>query len=97
MVQVNKLIIGVELEALYAWFCNVKPVCFKCKQLLRWDQRRFWENQEGRHVYFFCDCRFNNPLQYLRFKWEILQEVDLLEIRIWYQDLVVQRSFLKKY
>ena len=88
MMQISKVVRGMELEALYSWFCEAKPVCFKCKQPLRWDQRRFWEDQKGGHVYFFCDCKFNNPLSYIQFKWEALQEFKNVDIRTWYENLV---------
>jgi len=75
-------LIGAELEALYGWFLIAKPRCFNCKKLLNWDQRRFWESQEDKAVFFNCSCGFINPLPYLQFKWETLLEFENQGIKI---------------
>ncbi len=77
-----KPVLAARLEALHNWFHIVRPVCFRCKRLLQWNQRRFWEGQEDKLVYFFCKCGFENSLAYLRFKWEIEQEFQTKNIQI---------------
>ncbi|NVM28304.1 MAG: hypothetical protein HWN65_05640 [Candidatus Helarchaeota archaeon] len=69
-----KPVLAARLEALHNWFQAARPVCFRCKRQLRWNQRRFWEGRKRKRVYFFCDCGFENPLAFLQFKWETEQE-----------------------
>jgi len=81
-VLVEAKLIGAELEALYGWFLVAKPRCFKCKKPLDWNQRRFWESQEDKQVFFSCGCGFINPLPYLQFRWEALLEFEHQGIKI---------------
>jgi hypothetical protein len=76
------VLVNSQLKALYNWFVVVNPRCFHCKNLINWDQRRFWEDQHGGQVYFFCKCGFVNPLSYLRFKWETILDLKNLGIEI---------------
>ena len=81
-VLVEGKLIGAELEALHDWFLVARPRCFNCKKPLNWDQRRFWESQEDKEVFFSCSCGFLNPLPYLQFRWETLVEFEHQEIKI---------------
>ncbi|TFG05555.1 MAG: hypothetical protein EU536_01575 [Promethearchaeota archaeon] len=71
-----------RLEALHDWFEIVKPVCFRCRRQLYWNQKRFWDGQDEKQVYFFCDCGYENALIYLRFKWETEQDLILRNIKL---------------